>query len=484
MTSLKKKSVSGLVWDFSGKIGLQGVGFFVSIILARILSPEDFGLLAIITVFISLANVFLDFGFGTALVQRSEVKEQHYSSVFFMNVAMGCLLGTIVFFSAPYIADFYNKSVLTDLIRVMSVCFIINAFGNVTRAHLRRKMNFKILSYASIGAALISGVVAISMAHNGYGIWSLVIQVIVSELLTNIFLYLGCKLHFSLRFSFQAIKELWGFSSKVFFAGLLDTLFASIDSLLIGKLLSPSTLGFYHRAKSLENFSFRYTASTMTSVLLPTLSFIQNEPERLKQTVLKLYKLISFFSFFVCGILLVGAPEIILIIFSSKWEPSIFLFQIIIAGAFAPQIFNLFYNVLISIDKVKTFFKINIFNKILFSLNFYFLFYGNLNVYLISFICIQILIFYVGLDIVSKKLQLGKVLYLLSIRDLSIYVFVIIICLCVKNFWNIDNLYISFMYSVSLYTTIFIASYFILNRDYLVLIISELKSFFNKKTLV
>lgn len=478
MTSLKKKSVSGLFWDFSGKIGLQGVGFFVSIILARILSPEDFGLLAIITVFISLANVFLDFGFGTALVQRSEVTEQHYSSVFFMNLAMGCLLGTVVFFLAPFIADFYNKSVLVDLIRAMSVCFIINAFGNVTRAHLRREMNFKILSYASIGAALISGVVAVFMAYNGYGIWSLVIQVIVSELLTNTFLYLGCKLHFSLRFSFQALKELWGFSSKLFFAGLLDTLFGNIDSLLIGKLLNPATLGYYYRAKSLENFSFRYTASTMTNVLLPSLSSIQNEPERLRHAILKLYKLISFLSFLVCGILLVGGRELIILIFSSKWESSVLLFQIIIAGAFAPQIFNLFYNVLISTGNVKSFFKINVFNKVLFSLNFCFLFYGNLNIYLVGFIVIQIFIFYIGLDIVSKKIGLGKLLYILSVKDLFIYGAAVGISFSAKYLWNIDNLYLSFLCSVSLFAVVFMGSYYIFNRDYLVVVVNELKSLF------
>jgi teichuronic acid exporter len=481
LTSLKKKSISGFLWDFTGKIGLQGAGFFVSIILARILSPEDFGLLAIITVFIGLANVFLDFGFSTALVQRSEVTEAHYSSVFFMNVAMGCLLGMTVFLLAPYLAAFYNKPVLTNLIRVMSVCFVLNSFGNVTRAHLRREMNFKILSYSSIAAAIISGVLAVYMAYQGYGVWSLVAQVVTSELLTNVFLYFGCRLHFSLRFSFEALKELWGFSSKLFFTGLLDTLFANIDSLLIGKLLNPASLGYYYRARSLESFSGRYTSSTISSVLLPVLSSIQNEPERLKQAVLKLYKLISFLSFFVCGTLLIGARELIILIFSSKWEPSVLIFQIIIAGAFAPQIFNLFYNVLISTANVKRYFVINMFNKVLFVLNFCILFYGGLTFYLIGFVGIQIIVFYVGLETVSNKVGLGKLLYFLSIKDIVIYGTAVVLSFIVKNYWSITNLYWSFIFSVSFFASVFIAFQYMFNREVLRLVVIEIESVFNKK---
>lgn len=481
MTSLKKKSITGFMWDFAGKLGLQGVGFFVTIILARILSPEDFGVLAIIMVFINLANVFQDFGFSTALVQRADVTEEHYSSVFFMNLAMGLLLATIVFFSAPFIADFYDKSVLQDLIRVMSVCFIINAFGNVTRAHLRREMDFKLMSYTSISSAIISGIIAVYMAYTGYGIWSLVIQIIVGQLLSNVFLYLGCKLHFSLRFSLQSLKELWGFSSKIFFTGLLNTIFVNLDSLFIGKTLTPTTLGYYYRARSLENFSFRYTASSFSSVLLPSLSSIQNEPERLKNTVIKLFKLISFVSFLFCGIFLVGAHELIILLFSEKWKSSIILFQILIIGAFAPQIFNLFYNVLVSQGQIKTYLKINIFNQILFILNFTFLFFGTLNNYLISFICIQIVIFYVGMFVVSNNLHLGKLLYVLSFKDILIYISSICFSFYIKNLIDFQNLYFSLLTSIIIFSGLFIGLFFIFRKDYLNLIFIEIINLFGLK---
>ena len=188
--NLKQKSIKGLLWDFIGRIGLQGVGFFVSIILARILAPEDFGLLAIIMVIISLASVFLDFGFSTALIQRSEVNDSHYASVFYLNVAMGFLLATFIFFTAPFIADFYENNLLTNLIRLMSLSFIVNSFGNVTRAHLRREMNFKLISLSNVIAAFFSGTLAVYMAWAGYGVWSLAVQSIVNQLIANVILYI------------------------------------------------------------------------------------------------------------------------------------------------------------------------------------------------------------------------------------------------------------------------------------------------------
>lgn len=473
MTSLKKKSVSGLFWDFSGKIGLQGVGFFVSIILARILSPEDFGLLAIITVFISLANVFLDFGFGTALVQRSEVTEEHYSSVFFMNLIMGCLLGTIVFTLAPYIADFYKKNVLTNLIRAMSVCFIINAFGNVTRAHLRREMNFKILSYSSIGAAIISGIVAVFMAYNGFGIWSLVTQVIISELLTNVFLYFGCKIHFSLRFSFQSLKELWSVSGGVFLSGLIDMLYFNIDSLLIGKLVSPIMLGYYYRSKSLENFSFRYTATSVSNILLPTLGTIKNDSLRLNNAVLKIFHLLSIVSYVFCGILLVSANEIIILLFSEKWKTSVLLFQILIAGSFASQIGSLFYNILLSTGDMKKYTRIVTLNYILLTLNFVTLFVFDLITYLYVFVFLRVIVAIVAAYFTSDSISVLKIIFWQSVKYLFIYIVTIVFVFSIKGLFTTSSMILDLILFSSTYLIIFVMLAYVTKIDGLKLFYSE-----------
>lgn len=456
MSSLKKKSITGFFWDFSGKIGLQGVGFFVSIILARILAPEDFGLLAIIMVFIGLASVFLDFGFATALVQRSEVTKLHYSSVFFLNIIMGLVLGGIVFLLAPFIARFYERDILVNLIRVMSLSFIINAFGNVTRAHLRREMNFKIISYSNIASAIISGAIAVYMAYNGYGVWSLVIQVILGQLLSNIFLYIGCKVHFALVFSLKSIKELWAFSSRVFFSGLIDTIFINLDSLFIGKLLSPTTLGYYYRAKSLESFAIRYTSGSIASVLLPSLSSIQSEPERFNSVVIKYFHILSFISFLLSGILLVNAEEVIILLFSEKWKDSIIYFQIIIAGSFASQLFTICYNVLLSKGKSEKYFTINFVSKFLSIVSISALFYWDLMSYLVLINIIKIFTLLMGIYYTSKLMLIGNELYKFVFKYLLLFICVSVCVFYIYGTLNMNSLLLSAIFKSILFTVLYL----------------------------
>ncbi len=461
MKSLKEKSLKGLLWDFIGRIGLQGVGFFVSIILARILAPEDFGLLAIITVLINLASVFLDFGFSTALIQQSEVNDLHYSSVFYINVAMGFIFALIVYAIAPFIASFYDNSSLKNLIRFMSLSFIVNSFGNVMRARLRREMNFKSIASSNISAALISGTGAVYMAWAGYGVWSLAVQSVTNQVLANIILYFLSSRQINLGFNFQSLKDLWLFSSRMFFSSLLDTLFNNADSLIIGKILNTSTLGFYYRAKSLEDFSMRYTSSTISSVLLPGLSSLQHDMQKLKHAVIKVFHLLSFISFIGCGLLLVSSREIIILLFSIKWEPSVIMFQILIAGAFASQIFSLFYNTLLSTGNINTYLKINALNKFLLFLNFSTLALWGLEAYLIIFTLIRLITFFIGMICVSNILNLGGLLFKYTMEYLSIYGLSVLIVFVLQSIIHLNNMYQYLIVLSFLYITIFILlSYF------------------------
>jgi len=456
MSSLKEKSLKGLFWDFTGRIGLQSVGFVVSIILARILAPEDFGLLAILMVFINLAAVFQDFGFGTALIQRSEVKESHYAAVFYLNVFAGLILAMLLFITAPMIAAFFGNPQLTNLARLMSLSFIINAFGNVPRARLRREMNFKIISVTNMIAAFISGAIAIYMAWRGFGVWALAVQVIINQLLANVLLYFFYRQRVGVRFSIQSLQELWGFGSRMFFNGLVDTLFMNADSLIIGKVLNTATLGYYYRAKSLEDFSARYTSVTLASVLLPGLSSLQNEPERFKQAVIKIFHILSFVSFFLCGLLLVTGREIIILLFSAKWEPAVIMFQIIIAGAFAAQIFSVFYNTLLGTGNVHQYFIINVISKTMMFLNFSVLFIWGIYVYLILFTVIRFLTFCMAMFSVTRLLHLGNLLYKNAIKYLAVYAASISLILVIKQLHPAANLYASFIVSALSFVSIFL----------------------------
>jgi O-antigen/teichoic acid export membrane protein len=471
--TLKQKAMKGALWEFSGRIGLQGVGFFVSVILARILAPEDFGLLAIVTVFIYLAAAFVDSGFTTALIQRDEVNESHYASVFYLNVVLGFLLALIVFFLAPFIADIYNNNLLKNLIRFMSLSFIVSSFCNATRAHLIREMKFKLISLSNIIAALFSGIIAIYMATNGYGVWSLAVQSIINTLIANIILHIFSKFRYALKFNFNSIKELWTFSSRILLTGLADILFNNADTLVIGKLLNPAILGFYYRAKSLENFSMRYTAATISSVLLPSLSAIQNDTDRLKQAVLKSFHLLSFISFLGCGLLLVTGNEVILLLFSKKWEPSVIFFQIIISGAFASQIFVIFHNTLLSTGNVGEYLKINFVSKILLFLNFISLFIWGINIYLVLFTFIQIATFFSGIFFVTRLLGFGQLLYIETIKYLSVYVSSVVIVFLFKYYLPVSELFYCLISASLLFCCCFLIISYILNVHGLFLFLSE-----------
>lgn len=467
MTSLKEKSLKGLFWDFSGRISLQGVGFVVSIILARLLAPEDFGLLAIVMVFIYLASVFQDVGFSTALIQRSEVKESHYSAVFYMNVVMGIILALLLFLIAPYLANFYGSPQLSNLAKFMSLSFIVNSFGLVPRARLQRDMNFKIISVTNILAAFISGAIAIYMACHSYGVWSLAVQVITNQFLANVLLYCFYKYRVSLIFNIDSIKELWGFSSRVFFTGFLDTLFINADALVIGKALNMTTLGYYSRAKSLENFTFRYTSSTLSSVLLPGLSSLQNDPERLKYAVIKVFHLLAFISFFLCGLLFVSSRELIILLLSSKWEPSVIMFQIIIIGAFAQQIGSLFYNTILGTGNVNKYLIINLSGKFLLCLGFISIFIFGIKTYLVLYTLNSIIFFSFGFVFVSQLINSKRDLYKIISKYFMVYILSVFLVLFFKNMIISNNLLVNLIIiAISYLLTYFVFSLVLNHQGY------------------
>jgi O-antigen/teichoic acid export membrane protein len=480
MSSLKEKSIYGMFWDLAGKLSLQGVGFIVSIVLARILAPEQFGLLAIVTVFISLASVFTDFGFNIALIQKQDVKDEHYSAVLYLNMTMGFLLATIVFLLAPLIGRFYNAKVLIEITRFMAFGIFISSFGHVMRARLRREMNFIAISLSNVLAALISGSIALYMAFKGFGIWSLAVQSVTNQFIANVLLFIFCRLRLSLKFSLQALQELWPFSSRLFISGLLDTIFFNFDSLIIGKLLSPTTLGYYQRAKSLESFGFRYTASIFSSVLLPGLSSIQNDQEKFKQTILKIFHLLSFISFLGCGLILVGGRELIIILFSAKWEPSVVMFQILISGAFAQYGISLFNDTLLSSGNSKRYLFNNVISRSLLFLNFGILFWLGLETYLIGFVLVQLFMYYFGMWVVSRQLEFENQLFKLSLKQVSVFISCISIVFCLKSYLKIPSLIISLLFSICLFSILFLFLSKLLNKTGLQVTYSEFSFLINK----
>ena len=391
MSDIKAKGIQAFVWDLLGSLGSHASSFIVTIFLARLLEPSDFGAIAIIMVIVSIASVFSDIGLGGALIQRSKTLQIHFSSVFFFNIFAGLLLTLIAFFSAPWVAEYYNNPQLLPLIQVMSSLFTITAFHAVQSILLRKELNYELLTKVNLIASVSSGIIGVALAFAGAGVWSLVAQLISREIIINIVIWSKSSWIPKVAFSFKALKQLWRYGLNMFLAGLLDTIYERADYLIIGKLFTPATLGFFHQAKQLNMLVTQYSAGSLMSVLFPVLSKLQNDIEKFKRVVIKSTGIISFVTFLLLGGLYLVADEFILILFGEKWIPTIFFFKIFILSGFAYPISALMVNVLSSRGKSKDFLRLEIYKKIIQTANLYILYAFGMDVFLYSLILSSIL---------------------------------------------------------------------------------------------
>lgn len=364
MNNLKAQGTKAFIWDFFGKMATHGMGFIVSIFLARLLEPSDFGLIAMVMVIIGIASVFTDIGLGGALIQRRRLHPVHYSSVFYFNIAIGLFLTLITYFSAPWISEFYNNEALLPLAQVMSISFILNVLSSVQSTRLRKELNYDILTKIGFISSLISGVIGISLALFGAGVWSLVAQTLTMGIMYNILIWTAGHWRPTLEFSWKALFQLWGFGFRMFLVGLLDAVYTRLDYMIIGKLFPAATLGFYQRAKSLNMMAIQYSSGSLMSVLFPILSKIQNDLPRFQNIIIKALGIISFVVFLLFGNLYLIAEELIVILFSSKWLPSVEYFEILAFSGFAYPINALLVNVLSSRGNSKAFLRMAIYKKI------------------------------------------------------------------------------------------------------------------------
>ncbi|MEA3418934.1 MAG: lipopolysaccharide biosynthesis protein, partial [Campylobacterota bacterium] len=300
--NLKSRGIKAFFWDFFGKIATYGTTFIVSIFLARMLEPSDFGLIAMIMVIVTIAEVFTDVGLGAALIQRRRLLPVHYSSVFYFNIFVGAILTLITYFSASWIAHFYDSSELTPLVQVMSLTFLINSFSSLQNIKLRKELNYALLTKTNFIASLISGVIGIFLAFYGAGVWSLVAQILLRGVIYNIIVWFAAKWTPALQLSFKALIQLWGFGFRIFLSGLLEAIFSRLDYIVIGKLFAPATLGYFERAKSLNFMINQLSAGSLMAVLFPMLSVIQNDLPRFQNAVIKAFGLISFVAFLLLGL--------------------------------------------------------------------------------------------------------------------------------------------------------------------------------------
>lgn len=327
--SLKQKTVSGLIWSFVDSMAGQGITFVVSIILARLLSPREFGLIGMITVFIAVSESFINSGFSSALIRKKDCTDTDFSTVFYFNLVAGVLFFLLLFFFAPAISGFFNEPELTAILQVLGVVLIIDSLTLIQRTILTKRIDFKLQAKISVIASIGSGVVAILMALYGFGVWALVAQRIFKQGLNSLFLWLWNRWKPLLVFSKKSFKELFGFGSKLLLSGLIDTIYNNVYYLIIGKFFSAQELGFYSRADGFKNLPSQNINTIVSRVTYPVLSSIQDDIPRLRNNYQKLIRTIMFVTFILMlGMAAVAEPMIYTLI-GAKWEPAIIYLQML-----------------------------------------------------------------------------------------------------------------------------------------------------------
>lgn len=318
-TNLRSKVISSLIWKLLERGGVQGVQFIIQIILARILTPSDYGVIAIIMIFISLANVFVQSGFGVALIQKERIDDKDLSSVFYLSVAIAGVVYMVLFFLAPLIAEFYKISELKNILRVLSLTLFFGAFNSIQNSIISKNLEFKKLFISSLGAVLISGIISIIMVYSNFGIWTLVYQQLISQLSTCIILYFAVKWRPKLLFSLERIKKLFSFGSKLLFSSLLDVLYENLRSLVIGKFYSPMMLGYYNRGNQFPLLIVSNFNGSIQTVIFPALVAEQSDRVRMKYLVRRAIVTSCFIIFpLMIGLAIIGEPFVELLL-TKKW---------------------------------------------------------------------------------------------------------------------------------------------------------------------
>lgn len=332
MSTLRTRTLSGLKWSGASQVFAQILKFGVSVLLARLLDPSSFGLMAMVTFFTGIAFLFVDLGLGSALVQREELTERHISTVFWVNLGVGLLLALVFALSAPLIANFYAEPKLTPLVLVCSILFPLNSLQIVQRNLIFRSIAFKKLFRVDVAASMAGGIAAVIAALQGLGVWALVIQQATVSLLSVIILWVFSPWRPKLLVDRQALRDVWGFGGNLLGYQILNYGSRNIDNLMIGRFLGPQALGLYSRAYSLMLMPIAEVTSVFTRVMFPVMASIQNDLAMVRKIYLRAVRSIALITFPMMAGLVVAAEPFVITLLGESWRPMIPILQILSIG--------------------------------------------------------------------------------------------------------------------------------------------------------
>lgn len=369
MDSLRNRTLGALSWSFLQAAAQRGLQFVIGIILARLLFPEQFGLIGMLTIFTAVIRTFLDSGFGAALIQKRTVDDADASTIFYFNILVGALAAGLLWLAAPAIAAFYRQPVLTSLTRALSLTVVIDAFGMVQATLLTRRIDFRSLTKVSFVAGAASGTVGIGLALGGFGVWSLAAQQVAASLAQTVCLWGLNSWRPSPVFSFRSLRGMFGFGSRLLLSGVLHQIFENLSLLVIGRLFPPASLGYFTRAKALNDMPSMTLSELVGRVTFPVFSSVQDDPARVKRGMRKALRALVLINFpMMIGLAVVARPVVVLLL-TEKWLPAVPYLQLLcVTGALYPlHVMNL--NVLQALGRSDLFLRLEVLKKAMIALN-------------------------------------------------------------------------------------------------------------------
>lgn len=363
--SLRRKTTDGMFWNTLERVFSKGVQFVFSVLIARILVPEDYGIIAIANFFISISDIFVDSGFSRALIRKKERDEQDYNSVFYFNIAVAALLYLLLWFLAPLIAGYYANPSLTGIIRAISTVLIINALGAIQALIMNVTLNFRPIAFSAVVSMIVSGLVAWLLAWRGYGVWALVAQTVVMAIVRTGMLWGLVRWHPALLFSWKRLKELFSFGSKLLASDLLERIYNGIFTLSIGKAFSTNALGFYAKADAFASLPSNLVSGPVKTVTYPAMNGIQDDKARLGESLCQMIGLLSFVIFPLMAGLSVVARPLIAILLTEKWLEMVPLMRLLCLSYLFITLTALLQNVLLIRGRSGTYFWIQLISRAL-----------------------------------------------------------------------------------------------------------------------
>lgn len=328
MNDLKKKTASGFAYKFAERVGAQGINFCIQLLLARLLMPDDYGVVALVTVFIVICDVFVIYGFGNALVANKHSDHLDFSTCFWFNFSLGLLLYAGVFFAAPFVASFYGNPLLVPLVRVMALRIPLASVNTIQHAYVQKNMWFRKFFQATLIGTVVSGIIAVGMAYAGFGVWALVEQYLGNALLDTLCLWFLVGWRPSRRFSWARLKPIWDYGWKILVVGLIDNVYARLRSLIIAKRYSPADLAYYSRGYVFPSFGMRLIEPTVNSVLFPALAQCRDDRDQMRAITRRVLQTSTFvISPIMVGLASVAEP-LVRVLLTDKWLPCVVFLQI------------------------------------------------------------------------------------------------------------------------------------------------------------